>query len=419
MTQGTPKKASDCIAAFNAGRDASRLALKYAAMRDNPFSFLRGSAHLFHARLVELGVDAAGPPAWICGDLHLENFGTYLGGNGLTYFDVNDFDESALAPCPWDILRLATSILVAAPLYGIKRAAAVSLAGQAIAAYRAELSTGKPRWIERKTAEGVIGTLIDSLRHRDEEKFVLKRTIGKRGEKLDTASEKMQAVASKPERQQVQAFVESRTDGAKGPQAYKFRDVAYRIAGTGSLGIVRYVVLVERLTPPGGLTLLDLKAAQASSVVPASQAQQPAWNNEAQRIVAIQSLAQAIPPALLQAVTFAGQSFVFKELQPTSDRLDLDEVAKDEAQFSATIVTMASLAAWAHLRASGRMTSAPSDDLVAYSQSKTPSKSLLQAAQTMEKSTLDDWADYCKAFDAGAFSATMQYLDQAKGDEAA
>lgn len=413
------QSAHDLIATFNAGRDASRLALKYTAMRNNSFSFLRGTAHLFHARLIDLGIDAAGPPAWLCGDLHLENFGTYLGGNGLTYFDINDFDECALAPCSWDILRLATSILVAAPLYGIKRAAAISLAGQAITTYRTELSTGKPRWIERKTAKGVIGTLIDSLRHRDEEKFVLKRTVGKSGEKLDAASEKMQAVTSKPERQQVQAFIESRTDGAKGPQAYKFRDVAYRIAGTGSLGIVRYVVLVERLTPPGGLTLLDLKVAQASSVVPASKARQPAWNNEAQRVVAIQSLAQAIPPALLQAVTFSGQSFVFKELQPTSDRLDLDVVAKDEAQFTATIQTMASLTAWAHLRASGRMTSSPSDDLVNYAQDKTASKILLQAAQAMEKSTLDDWADYCAAFDAGAFAGTMRYLDQTKGDEAA
>jgi uncharacterized protein (DUF2252 family) len=411
--------ARDLIASYNQGRDASRLALKYQAMRDNPFSFLRGTAHLFHERLGASDAATGGPAAWICGDLHLENFGTYLGGNGLTYFDINDFDESALAPCSWDVVRLVTSLLVAAPIYDIKRAAAVSLGGQAIAAYRAELATGKPRWIERKTADGVIGALIDSLRHRDADKFVLKRTSGKKGETLDIASEKMQAVSSEAERQQVRGFVESRTDGAKGPQAYRFRDIAYRIAGTGSLGIVRYVVLVERLTQAKGLTLLDLKAALPSAVAPVSPVSQPSWNNEAHRVVGLQSLAQAIPPALLQAVTFGGRSYVFKELQPSSDRLDLDEVAKDESQFAAALSAMAALTAWAHLRCSGRLTAAAGDDLVAWAQDKGAAKTILQAAQAMESVMLTDWADFCEAFDAGAFAATMQHLDRTKGDEAA
>lgn len=334
MTVSSP----DAIAAYNQGRDPSRLALKLQAMSGNPFTFLRGTAHLFHQRMSELAIAPDGPATWICGDLHLENFGTYLASNGLTYFDVNDFDECCLAPCPWDILRLSTSILVAAPLYGIKRAAAIALATQAIASYRTELATGKPRWIERKTADGVIGELIDKLRHRDPEKFVNKRTTDKRAETLDTSLPKMQAVVSKEEREQVRQFVESRTVGAKGPQEFKFLDVAYRIAGTGNLGVCRYVVLAQTVAEPERKLLLDLKGTLPSSVTAISRATQPAWNNEAQRVVAVQNLAQVLPPALLQAVTFGGQSFVFKELQPTSDRLDLDEVAKDPAEFAAVII---------------------------------------------------------------------------------
>ena len=415
MTTASP----DIIAAFNTGRDPSRLALKLVAMRDNPFTFLRGTAHLFHQRMSEAGINTGGPATWICGDLHLENFGTYLASNGLTYFDINDFDECALAPCSWDILRLATSLLVAAPLYGIKRAAAVALATQAIAAYRNELSTGKPRWIERKTADGVIGELIESLRHRNPERFVQKRMVNKRSEALDTALPKMQAVLSKQERVQVSGFIESRTVGAKGPQEFKFLDVAYRIAGTGSLGVCRYVVLAETLAEPARKLLLDLKATLESSVSPVSGLAQPPWNNEAHRVVAVQNLAQVLPPALLQAVSIGNQSFVFKELQPTSDRLDLDEVAKDADQFSRTITTMGELTAWAHLRASGHLTSAPSDALVAFAQDKAAGKTILLAAQELEKSTHDDWAAYCQAYDAGAFAATLAHLDKTKGDEAA
>ena len=118
------RKASEAIASYNAGREPERLALKYKAMRTNAFRFLRGSCHLFHERMTAGGLAPEGPAAWICGDLHLENFGTYLGDNGLTYFDANDFDEAVRAPCTWDILRLAASMLVAAPVLAIKAAAA-------------------------------------------------------------------------------------------------------------------------------------------------------------------------------------------------------------------------------------------------------------------------------------------------------
>lgn len=414
-----PASAADLIAAYNQDRDASRLALKFKAMRDNPFSFLRGTAHLFHQRMAEAGVVVGGPTAWICGDLHLENFGTYLASNELTYFDINDFDECALAPCSWDILRLATSIFVAAPLYRLKRADATALATRAIAAYRDELATGKSRWIERKNAEGVIGELMDTLRRRDPEKFVQKRTTNKRAEALDTSLPKMQPVTSAAERKLISDFVQSRTVGDKGPQEFRVLDVAYRIAGTGSLGICRYVVLAETLAEPRRKALLDLKVTQESSVAPVSPATQPQWNNNAQRVVSVQNFAQVLPPALLQAVTIGGRSFVFKELQPTSDRLDLDEVAKNADQLMATIATMGALTAWSHTRSAGHMTSAPADELMAYAQDKTAPKAILQAAQAMERSTLDDWKAYCAAFDAGAFAATMQHLDATKGDEAA
>ena len=35
---------------------------------------------------------------WIQGDLHAENFGTYMDGDGVFIFDVNDFDEAYLGP---------------------------------------------------------------------------------------------------------------------------------------------------------------------------------------------------------------------------------------------------------------------------------------------------------------------------------
>ena len=71
------------ILAFNAGRDLDTLGLKYRAMRTGPFAFLRGTCHLFYQLLPRQGIFKSAPLAWICGDLHLQNFGSYKADNRL------------------------------------------------------------------------------------------------------------------------------------------------------------------------------------------------------------------------------------------------------------------------------------------------------------------------------------------------
>ena len=88
----------------------SVLAMKYAKMAQNPFIFLRGACHLFYDALPDTPLFQEAPLAWCCGDLHFENFGSYKGDNRLVYFDINDYDEAALAPVTWDMVRLLTSI---------------------------------------------------------------------------------------------------------------------------------------------------------------------------------------------------------------------------------------------------------------------------------------------------------------------
>ena len=51
------------IKQFNAGRDPERLALKLGKMRADPFIFLRGSCHLFYARLPREPLFTTAPPA--------------------------------------------------------------------------------------------------------------------------------------------------------------------------------------------------------------------------------------------------------------------------------------------------------------------------------------------------------------------
>jgi len=97
-------------------------------MARDPFYFFRGTAHLFYEDLAGANTLPASPITWVCGDLHLENFGSYKGDNRLVYFDINDFDEAALAPASWELARMVTSIFVALITMGGTRAEAKNMA---------------------------------------------------------------------------------------------------------------------------------------------------------------------------------------------------------------------------------------------------------------------------------------------------
>ena len=399
------KTASQSILAYNKGREPERLARKMTSMRANAFSFLRGTCHLFHERMIEQKLAPKGPSAWICGDLHLENFGTYLGDNGLTYFDVNDFDEAICAPHSWDILRLAVSVMVAAPVIGLSGSAAKSAAKRLIETYYAELAEGKPRWIERKTADGPIGQLFESLKKRDNLKLLNKRTVAK-GAKRTLIVDGIKTLAiDKSDRENLAAFLQKEGKQMGLLKALALIDAGRRIAGTGSLGIARFVLLVEGDGSPNGNWLLDLKAAVPSAVAPYVAGAQPKWASEADRVVSIQTLFQANTPSLLSAHSYRGGSFLMKQLQPTADRLDLAAICSSSAAFDIVIESMARLTAWGHLRGSGRKGAASGDDLIAAAEEAKAARAILERAEALAKINAADWAQYSAAYDKGDMKA--------------
>ena len=167
------------IQAFNAGRDPERLQMKYRAMRASTFAFQRSTCHLFYDRLPRGGLFKSAPLVWVCGDLHIENFGSYRGDNGLVYFDINDFDEAALAPTPWELARLLASVWIGADTLQLARRATLSACHALIDAYADALAMGKAFWVERETARGPIRSLLDGLHQRTRAQFLDARTVGK------------------------------------------------------------------------------------------------------------------------------------------------------------------------------------------------------------------------------------------------
>ena len=395
------KSVADIIDAYNGGREPERLALKQNAMRANAFAFFRGTAHLFWQRVQEGGVDATAPAAWCSGDLHLENFGTYLGDNKLIYFDVNDFDEAAKAPCDWEILRLLASLAIAAPALGIGKSDLKTFMQASADAYVSALATGKSHWIERRLASGAIGDLISALKSRDQARLLDRRTKKVKGRRLLDVPSARALPITEAERAKLAKFATSLGKQFGNPAYFEMLDGARRIAGTGSLGLQRYVLLIAGTGSADGNVLLDLKLAAASSLPENTRVKQPHWANEAERVVVSQRRCQAVSPQYLEAVTFDGQPFLLKELQPSADRLDLARIAKGKGGLSDVMQTMGRLSAWAQLRSSGRDGSATPDDLMAFAKGpKAQVERLLSTARALADVTLQDYTSYCQAYDA-------------------
>ena len=114
--------------------DARAFRRKFRKMAADPFSFYRGSACLFYADVADLDdrwADERTARVWIQGDLHAENFGTYMDSAGSLVFDVNDFDEAYLGHFTWDLRRMAASLA----LLGYAKALSDHTVGEMITTY--------------------------------------------------------------------------------------------------------------------------------------------------------------------------------------------------------------------------------------------------------------------------------------------
>ena len=390
----------DSILNYNAGREPERLALKHQAMRQDAFAFMRGTCHLYYQDWPASDKQLNNAPlAWICGDLHLENMGCYKGDNRLVYFDLNDFDEAILAPSSWELGRWMTSIMVAAKSLRLGKADAVKLCKIGLESYSAALEAGKARWLERETAKGMIRDLLNPLTLRNRKTFLDSRTKVRNGKRLIKIDGKRALALEPQEKAGVMAFAKEYARQQLHPEFYRPLDAARRIAGTGSLGIKRYAILVEGHGDMDTNYLLDLKEAIPSALKPYVTHKQPEWQSEAHRVVSVQQRAQAIAPAFLSAVTFQSRSFVLKGLQPTSDRLVLEKWNGKLKRLEQIIHSMGEVVAWSHLRSGGRSGSAVADEWISFASQRTWQLPLLKYATDYAVKIEAAWMKYSKEYD--------------------
>lgn len=402
---------------FNQDRLPAYTALKYQVMAENPFRFLRGTCHLFYEDLSRSDALPQYPLSWVCGDLHLENFGSYKGDNRLVYFDLNDYDEGALAPVTWELSRMVTSIFTGFDSVGVKHKEAVKMADLFLQSYSATLAKGRTRYLEPQTADGIVRLFLEKVADRKQKELIRQRTI-LHNEKLLLRIDRVRFFPiDKNLKKELSAHITQwiqHTPFLR--KRYKVLDAAFRVAGTGSLGVKRYVFLLRNTKDPKKHLLIDMKQAPPSSLQPWLSTTQPSWPSEADRVVAIQERMQNVSPALLSTTFFQGDPYVLKEMQPTADKIDFLLIRDRYKDIECVIQDMAVLTASAQLRSAGRQGAALPDELIAFGKDHHWQQAMLDYSAEYAEQVKKDYQAYFKAYKSGYFVTHPETGDK-KGPE--
>lgn len=120
---------------------------KHDLMRADLFCFLRGTCWRWAETARSICPDlAAAPEIESVGDAHIENFGLWRDREGRLVWGVNDYDEAASTPWPFDLVRLAAS----AAIVGVHRHETAELAEAIVHGYRRGLEAPRPFVLQQK-----------------------------------------------------------------------------------------------------------------------------------------------------------------------------------------------------------------------------------------------------------------------------
>jgi uncharacterized protein (DUF2252 family) len=321
---------------------------KFRKMAAGPFAFYRGSACLFYSdmeREEDRWADERTSRVWIQGDLHAENFGTYMDGDGVFVFDVNDFDEAYLGHFTWDIKRMVASVALLAWMKAISDADIASLIETYVQAYvqqvryfvdsdrdheyslRLETTDGEIREILLETRLNTRVDLLDKMTLVDgdfERRF--RRGAGVR-ELDDTERAKVQAA--------YEAYLKTI------PEAKRFRSLTYEVKdivgrkgfGIGSAGLPAYNILVEGPTQAlENDVVLSMKQGNvaAPSRIVRDEHIERYFKHHGHRTAVSQRALQAHADPWLGYTEMEGVGFVVSELSPYVEDFDWSDLTEPE-----------------------------------------------------------------------------------------
>jgi uncharacterized protein (DUF2252 family) len=320
---------------------------KFRKMAQDAFSFYRGSACLFYADVADSEdryADERTSCVWIHGDLHAENYGTYINAAGVLVFDVNDFDEAYLGHFGWDLKRMAASLA----LLGFVKALSDDTIREMIETYARSYADQVRAFEEgeddeefRLTLDNTEGALrevllearlrtrwqlLESLTHVEAHERVFKNGPGVRRLEDDERERVLAAydgyLATIPEIKRQHSV------------SYQVKDVVGRVGfGVGSAGLPAYNLLVEgRSQALENDVVLSMKQGNiaAPSRVVEDERIGSHFDHAGHRTAISQRALQAHADPWLGWCELDGKGQVVQELSPYEAELDWDRVSEPD-----------------------------------------------------------------------------------------
>jgi uncharacterized protein (DUF2252 family) len=318
---------------------------KFRKMAAAPFAFYRGSTCLFYADMAQDAdpwADERTSRVWIQGDLHAENFGTYMDSSGTLVFDVNDFDEAYLGYFTWDLKRLAASVALVAWSKAISDDDIARLIGTYLRTYVRQVRSFADNpgdegvRLQLDSTEGTLHEVLLRARLRTRNGLLSTMTKIEDYERRFTQGPGVRELEP-DERSAAMSAFESYLDTI--PAAKRFSPGTYRVKdvvgtsgfGIGSAGLPAYSVLVEGHTQAlENDVVLSMK--QGNVPAPSRIVDEPRiqgyFENEGHRTAVSQRALQAHADPWLGHTALDGKGFVVTELSPYTCDLDWSELTE-------------------------------------------------------------------------------------------
>jgi len=333
------------------GRVPALIKLKYELMAESPFGYFRGAVPVMAADLSVL--PNAGIVAQLCGDAHVRNLGAFAAPDGRLVFDINDFDETIRGPFEWDLKRMAASLVLAGRASGHKDGSARTAVEQCMGRYcgqmrdfaempavdvgrfqvhrlglvapvheallKAERAT--PLHTLERLTEPVPGMKDPADRRFREQRPMLSRITGAQAAAVLAALGPYRQMLE-PQRQHLLTF-------------YRPMDVAFKVVGTGSVGLRDYCVYFEGngVTDPLFLQIKEEPDSGYTAYLPDAHPE----HDNGKRVADGQRAMQLQSDPFLGWTHIGARQYLVRQLNDHKGSIDLEDLAGSGLQAYAEV----------------------------------------------------------------------------------
>ena len=349
------------------GRVPALIALKYERMAASPFGYFRGAVPVM---AYDLSLTKnTGILTQLCGDAHVRNLGAFAGPDGRLVFDINDFDETIAGPFEWDVKRMATSLVLAGREAGAKDIRCRDAASVFLERYRTTMATFARMpvlevarfQVHRLRDVSPVEGILRLAERATPMHTLLSLTEMKGGEPKATGKKPAAKTAAKVQRPKLKggqdrifktiAPVLTRVTGAMAEKViaslvpyqesllrerrhflsqYTPVDVAFKVVGTGSVGLRDYCIYLEGNGARDPL-FLQVKEEVASGYAPYVEKAGGKLNrrggyHQGRRVVEGERAMQLQSDPFLGWTTMEGRDYLVRQLNDHKASIQLEEL---------------------------------------------------------------------------------------------